>query len=55
MQIDYNDFNYFVRVVKSDKKKLAVTSFYCLGQETWLEDSGNFVYINLSIFYNFFP
>ena len=46
MQRDYNGYNYhtssakiyfsLITVVKSKKKKLAVTSLYCLGQETWM-------------------
>ena len=49
MQRDYNGYNYhtfsakiyfsLVRVLKSKKKKLALASVYCLGQETWLDDS----------------
>ena len=49
MQRDYNGYNYdifkvkicfsFIRLLKSKKKKKAITSFYCLGQETWLDDS----------------
>ena len=44
MQIDYNAYNYdtflvkiyfsLIRVLKSKKKRLALTSFYCIGQET---------------------
>ena len=44
MQIDYNGYNchtfkaktYFavIRVLKSNKKKLALTSCHCIGQET---------------------
>ena len=44
MQRDYNSFNYdtflvkiyfsLIRVLKSKKKKVALTFLYCLGQET---------------------
>ena len=43
-----------IRVLKSKKKKLALTLFYCLGQETWLDDSLKLIYINQSRFYNLF-
>ena len=42
------------RVLKSKKKRLALTFLYCLGQETWLNDSWKLIYINQSSFYNFF-
>ena len=42
------------RVLKSKKKKLALTSFYWLRQKTWLGDSWKLTYINQSRFYNFF-
>ena len=47
--------NYFflIRVPKSKKKKLVLTLFYCLGQETWLDDSWKLIFINQSRFYNF--
>ena len=44
----------FTRVLKSKKKMMALTSFYCLGQETLLDDSWKLIYINQSRFYNFF-
>ena len=31
---DYNDYFPLIKVIKSKKKKLALTSFYYLGQET---------------------
>ena len=31
---DYNGYFPLIKVIKSKKKKLALTSFYCLGQET---------------------
>ena len=31
---DYNGYFPFIKVIKSNKKKLALTSFYCLGQES---------------------
>ena len=37
-----------IRVLKSKKKKLALTLFYCLDQETWLDDSWKLIQ-----FYNF--
>ena len=40
-------------VLKSKKKQLAVTLFYCLGQETWLDDSWKLIHINQSRFCNF--
>ena len=49
MQRDHNGYNYhtfkvkmyfsLIRVLKSKEKKLAITSFFFLGQETWLDDS----------------
>ena len=64
MQKDYNGYNsdtfqvkiYFslVRVLKSKKKKLALTLFCCLGQETWLYDLSKLIHINQSRLYNFF-
>ena len=47
-------FIFFAKFLKSKKKKMALTLFYCLGQETWLGDSGTLIYINQSRFYNFF-
>ena len=48
--------NYFslIRVLNSKKRKLKLTSFYCLDQETWLADSWKHIYINQSRFYKFF-
>ena len=43
-----------IRVLKSKKKKLGLTSFYWLGQATRLDDSWKLIYINQSKFYNFF-
>ena len=43
-----------IRVLKSKKKKLALTFLFCLGQETWLDDSRKLIYINQLRFYNFF-
>ena len=40
-------------VLKSKKKQLAVTLFYCLDQETWLDDSWKRIHINQSRFRNF--
>ena len=31
---DYNRYFPLIKVIKSKKKILALTSFYCLGQET---------------------
>ena len=63
MQRDYNGCNYgtfwakiyfsVIRVLKSKKKKLAVTLFYCFVLETWLDDSRKLIYINQLRFYNF--
>ena len=49
MQIDYNGYNcdtflviiYFslIKVLKSNKKNLALTFLYCVGQEARLDDS----------------
>ena len=36
---DYNGFFPLIKVIKSKKKKMRLTSFYFLGQETWLDDS----------------
>ena len=33
---------------------MALTLLYCLGQETWLGDSGTLIYIKQSRFYNCF-
>ena len=41
----------FIRVLISKKKKLALTSLYCLGQETWLDDSWKFIWVKKSRFY----
>ena len=48
MQRGYSGYSYdtflakiyfsLIRVLKSKKKKLALTLLYCLGQETWLDD-----------------
>ena len=64
MQRDYNGYTYdtflakihfsLIRVLKRKKKKLALTFLYCLGQETWLDNSWKLIYINQSRFYNFF-
>ena len=43
-----------LRVLKSQKKKLALSSFYCLRQETWLDDPWKLISINQSRFHNFF-
>ena len=42
-----------IRVLKSKKKKLALTFLYCLGQETLLDDSLKLLYINQLRFYSF--
>ena len=47
MQINYNGYDTFyakiyfplITVLKSKKKKLELFLFYCLSQETWLDDS----------------
>ena len=36
---DYNGYFPLIKVIKSKKKKLPLTSFYCPGQQTWLDDS----------------
>ena len=41
-------------LVAETKKKLELTSFFCLDQETLLDHSWALVYINQSRFYNFF-
>ena len=51
---DYNGHFPFIKVIKSKKKKLALTSFCCLGQETWLYDSWKLICIKQSGFYNLF-
>ena len=43
-----------IGVLKSKKKKQALIFLYCLGQETWLDDSWKPIYINQSRFYNLF-
>ena len=50
----YNGYFPLIKVIKSIKKKLALTSFYCLGEETWLDDSCKLIYIKQSRFYDFF-
>ena len=64
MQRDQYSYNYhtfktkmylsLIRVLKSRKKKLTITSLFFLGQETWLDDSWKFIHINQSKFYNYF-
>ena len=64
MERDYNGYNYntflakiffcLIRVLKSKKKELELTSLYYLSQESWLNDSWKFTYINQSRLYNFF-
>ena len=68
MQRDYNGYKYhtfvkkkkvktsfsLIRILKSKKKKLALTLFYCLSQETSLDDSCKRIYKKQSRFYNFF-
>ena len=49
MQRDYNHFDYHI----FKKKKLTLTSFYSLSQDTWFYDSLK-LYINQSRIYNFF-
>ena len=36
---DYNGYFPLIKVIKSKKKKLPLTSSYCPGQQTWLDDS----------------
>ena len=43
-----------IKDLKNKKKKLTLTSFYCLGQETWLDESWRLICTNQSRFYNFF-
>ena len=62
MQKDYNGCNYhtfkaktlssLIRVLKSKKKKLALTSFYCLSQAAGLDDSWKLINIDQLRFYN---
>ena len=64
MQKDYNGCNYhtfkaktlssLIRVLKSKKKKLALTSFYCLSQAAGLDDSWKLINIDQLRFYNLF-
>ena len=64
MERYHNGYNYdiflvriyfsLITVLKSKKKKLTLTFHYCLGQETWLDDSWKLIYRNQSRFYNFF-
>ena len=35
---DYNGYFPFIKIIKSKKKKLGLTLFHCLGQETKLDD-----------------
>ena len=51
---DYNGYFPHMKIIKSKKKKLAITSFYFLDQETRLNSSWKLIYINQSRFYNFF-
>ena len=51
---DYNGYFPHMKIIKSKKKKLAITSFYFLDQETRLNGSWKLIYINQSRFYNFF-
>ena len=64
MKKDYNGYNYhsfsakiyfsLIRVLKRQQKKVTLTSFYCLRQKAWLDDSWKPISINQSKFYNFF-
>ena len=61
MQGEFNGYNYDTFLIKnmcfslkSKKKKLALTLFYCPVHEKWLDDSLKLVYINQSKLYNFF-
>ena len=45
---------FLIRILLSKQKKLARTSFCCLDQEVWLDDSWKLIYINQSRFNNFF-
>ena len=37
------NFYFFIKNLKSKNKKLALTSFYCMGQQIWLGDSWQFI------------
>ena len=50
----YNRHSSFTRVLESKKKRLALTSSYCVVKETWLDASKKLICINQSRFYNFF-
>ena len=44
---------FFIKSLKSKKKKLALTSFYYVNQEIWLGNSKNLICIYQSRFYIF--
>ena len=49
----FKDISFFIKTLKTKKKKLALTLFYCPSQETRLGDSGKLICIDQSRFSNF--
>ena len=44
---------FFIKSLKSKKKKLAPTSFYYVSRKIWLDNSKKLIYIDQSRFYIF--
>ena len=47
------NFAFFIKSLKSKKKKLALTSFYYVSREMWLDNSKKLICIDQSRFYIF--
>ena len=47
------NFAFFIKSLKSKKKKLALTSFYYVSREIWLDNSKKLICIDQSRFYIF--
>ena len=54
MVVTMTNLFFCYKLSKKWKKRLALTFLYCLGQETWLDESWKLIYINHLRFYNFF-
>ena len=49
----FKDISFFIKTLKTKKKKLALTLFYCPSQEIRLGDSGKLICTDQSRFSNF--
>ena len=49
----YKKLYFFIKRIKSKKKMLALTSFYCVSREMWLGNFKNLICIGQSRFYIF--